>query len=226
MISSDLFRHQQRWHYLCICYLASGQQQSAILGHGIEFNNRLLQAFNASTPLDAYPQSSKELRQYGDAYVTQTREKDSCLVSHRLWFLSPPPALIFSPKSMASQQQASALLPSPHLQTDSQSPQLAAVGPQYTAQVPAANHLAAAAPQPRLAQMFQAQAKAASGQKRLRDRSLGKGSNQGRRRGGSCVGKTCQACSVIEGKPVQSTRAHQNTCIYCTKYVVKSKGNN
>ena len=49
--------------------------------------------------------------------------------------------------------------------------------------------------------------------------------NQGTQRGGAGVGKTCQACSVIEGKPVQLIRAHQNTCIYCTKCVVKSKGN-
>ena len=40
------------------------------------------------------------------------------------------------------------------------------------AQATAVNHPAAAAPQPQLAPMFQAQANAASGQKRLRDRSL------------------------------------------------------
>ena len=88
------------------------------------------------------------------------------------------------------------------------------------------NHPAAAAPQPQLAPIFQAQANAATGQRRLRDRSLGKGSNQGTKRGGAGVGKTCQACSVIEGAPVQLTRAHQITCRYCTKYVVKFKGVN
>ena len=216
-------------------------------GMAIEFNNRILQAFNAGKPLDAYPKSSRELCQYGDAYVKQTREKDSLLMlgfTQALAPLSPPPPLIFSSSSMAGQQQAPAPFSSPHFLAASQSPHLAAMGPQYTthapaphhpvtaapqsqlAQAPAVNQAAAAAPQPQLAPIFQAQANAASGQKRLRDRSLGKGSNRGTARGGVGVGKTCQACSVIQGKPVQLTRAHQNACIYCTKCVVKSKGTN
>ncbi|KAL3157328.1 hypothetical protein ABBQ32_011812 [Trebouxia sp. C0010 RCD-2024] len=63
-----------------------------------------------------------------------------------------------------------------------------------------------------------------AGQKRLRDRSLGKGSNHGTERGGKGVAKTCQACSIIQNTPVQLIRAHQNSCVFCTKCVVKSKG--
>jgi len=46
-------------------------------GMAIEFNNRLLQAFTAG---NAYPKSSRELRQHGDAYVKQTRQKDSLML--------------------------------------------------------------------------------------------------------------------------------------------------
>ena len=46
-------------------------------GMATECIDRLLQAFNAGKRLDAYPKSSRELRQYGDAYVKQTKEKDS-----------------------------------------------------------------------------------------------------------------------------------------------------
>lgn len=49
-------------------------------GMEIEFNNRLLQAFTAGKPLDAYPKSSRELRQYVDAYVKQTRQRDSLML--------------------------------------------------------------------------------------------------------------------------------------------------
>ena len=88
-------------------------------GMAIEFNNRLLQAFNAGKPLDAYPKSSRELCQYGDAYVKQTRENDSLLMlgfTQALAPISPPPPAIFSPNAMAGQQQASALLLSPHFE--------------------------------------------------------------------------------------------------------------
>ena len=62
-----------------------------------------------------------------------------CLVLHRHWPLfpqGPSPPLIFSPSSMAGQQQAPAPFSSAHFLTASQSPHLAAVGPQYTAQAP------------------------------------------------------------------------------------------
>ena len=73
---------------------------------------------------------------------------------------------------------------SPHFLAASQSPHLAAMGPQNTAHAPAPHHPVTAAPQPQFAPIFQAPANAASGQKRLRDRSLGKGSNRGTAHGG------------------------------------------
>ncbi|KAL0027846.1 hypothetical protein WJX77_010317 [Trebouxia sp. C0004] len=69
-------------------------------GMAVEFNNRLLQAFTAGKPLDAYPKSSRQLRQYGDAYVKQTRERDSLMMlgfTEALTPLSPPAPLIFNP---------------------------------------------------------------------------------------------------------------------------------
>ncbi|KAL3136967.1 hypothetical protein ABBQ32_006569 [Trebouxia sp. C0010 RCD-2024] len=125
--------------------------------------------------------------------------------------LSPPAPLIFSP-SLAGHHSAPPLPPAPQ-----QRP--------HPAQLTAQAHVAApSAPQPQLAPIFQKPAAAASGQKRLRDRSLGKGSNHGTERGGKGVAKTCQACSIIQNTPVQLTRAHQNSCVFCTKCVVKSKG--
>lgn len=160
--------------------------------------------------------------------------------THALAPVSPPPPAIFSPNAMAGQQQ-SALLPSlrMHFQTAAQSPQLAAVGPQYTAQAPAVNHPAAAAPQTQLAPIFQAQVNPASDDLARRDSEIGhwagpwgSASNQGTKRGGAGVGKTCQACSVIDGKPVQltvrlgPTRSPALLLPQCTKCVVKSKGVN
>ena len=46
----------------------------------IEFNNRLMQAFLAGKPLDAYPKNSRELSKFGDDYVRRTRERDSLLM--------------------------------------------------------------------------------------------------------------------------------------------------
>ena len=43
----------------------------------VEYKNRILQAFRAGNPLDAYPKDLRHLQKFGDAYVKKTRETDS-----------------------------------------------------------------------------------------------------------------------------------------------------
>ena len=68
----------------------------------IEFNNRLMQAFLAGKPLDAYPKNSRELSKFGDDYVKRTRGRDSLLMlgfPQALAAIPVPQPQIFQPPS-------------------------------------------------------------------------------------------------------------------------------
>jgi len=191
-------------------------------GMAIEFNNRLLQAFTAGKPLDAYPKSSRELRQYGDAYVKQTRQRDSLMLlgfTQALTPLSPSAPLIFNPHAMAAGQPAPPVAAPQQLQT-------AAVSSQPTAHTAVVIQPAVEAAAQPLASVFQRPVSAASGQKRFRDRSAGKSSNQGTERGGKNVQKSCAACFLVIGKAVPMAGKHILSCPYCGVCVKKSKGQN
>lgn len=51
----------------------------------IEYNNRIMQAFLAGKPLDAYPKNGRELGKFGDSYVKRLEKETHyrCLAFHR-----------------------------------------------------------------------------------------------------------------------------------------------
>ena len=176
----------------------------------IEFNNRLMQAFLAGKPLDAYPKTSIELCKFGDDCVRRTRERDSLLMlgfPQALAAIPVPQPQIFQPPSSL----------------DPMFPPLAPP-PQ-----PAAQHAAAQADPPQNAVAFQpapaplfAAAAAAvrrpatgANVKRYRDPDAGKKSNQGTQHGGKGVAKSCRACSIRAGAPVPANAEHQRSCEWC-----------
>jgi hypothetical protein len=190
-------------------------------GMANEFNNRLLQAFTGGMPFDAYPKSSRELCQYSDAYVKQTRQRDSLMLlcfTQALTPLSPPAPLIFNPHAMAAQQQAPPLAAPQQLQTTT-------VSSQPTAHTAVVIQPAVEAAAPPLASVFQRSVPAAAAQKRYRDRSAGRASNQGIQRGGKDVRKSCQACSMVHGVPLPMAGKHVLSCP-CRNCVLKSKAKN
>ncbi len=133
--------------------------------------------------------------------------------------LSPPAPLIFNPHAMAAGQPAPPVAAPQQLQT-------AAVSSQPTAHTAVVIQPAVEAAAQPLASVFQRPVSAASGQKRFRDRSAGKSSNQGTERGGKNVQKSCAACFLVIGKAVPMAGKHILSCPYCGVCVKKSKGQN
>ena len=167
----------------------------------IEYNNRIMQAFLAGKPLDAYPKNGRELGKFADSYVKKIRERDSLSMlgfSQALTLISPPQPLIFLPSLnpnldqpglYGNQQPAVSQWPTGIIQ------QPAAADPKQTS----------GPPQPQFAPMFQppAAAGAAASTKRVRDETVGKASNQGTGNGGKGVSKRCRACSRMDPSRVR-----------------------
>lgn len=152
-----------------------------------ECNNRIIQAFIAAKPLDAYPDNGRELGKFGDSYVSKVRERDSLMLCF-LQALTPsppdPPSVCFlslhptpdDPRAFKNQQPAVSPWPTSAIQHTTAATQISTV-PQPVAAVPGATQIAFAASHPQLAPMFQSAAAPAGGAastKQVRDATAGK----------------------------------------------------